>query len=83
MQRFCDLIFEDGRSEWRERAFRLLFRGFNFRGLPVNRENWIPQKFLAIQYACINIELHAIFGIYTCRYIMWLCQSIMNIDISH
>ena len=37
----------------RENAFRLLFRGFNFRGLPVNRENrenWIPPKFPAILY---------------------------------
>ena len=38
--------------------FRLLFRGFNFRGLPVNRENrenWIPRKFPAIRYIhCVN-----------------------------
>ena len=55
MQRFRDLIFEDGRSEYNIAssyicAFRLLFRGFNFRGLPVNRENrenWIPRKFPA------------------------------------
>ena len=30
--------------------FRLLFRGFNFCGLPVNCENWITRKFLAIRY---------------------------------
>ena len=35
----------------RERAFRLLFRGFNFRGLPVNRENGIPRKFPAIRHS--------------------------------
>ena len=56
MQRFRDLIFEDGRSEYYSEyvcAFRLLFHGFNFRGLPVNREyseNWIPRKFPAIRY---------------------------------
>ena len=27
---------------WRWRAFRLLFRGFNFRGSPVNRKNFRP-----------------------------------------
>ena len=31
MQRFRDLIFDDGRSEKQECVFRLLFRGFNFR----------------------------------------------------
>ena len=62
MQRFRDLIFEDGRSEYYSEyicAFRLLFRGFNFRGLPVNREyreNWIPRKFPAIRYN-VNINL--------------------------
>ena len=35
------------------KCVKVLFRGFNFCGLPVNcenRENWIPQKFPAIQY---------------------------------
>ena len=56
MQRFRDLIFADGHSGQRECAFRLLFYGFNFRGLPVNCENWIPRKLLAIQYV-FNIRI--------------------------
>ena len=35
-------------------AFDFLFRGFNFRGSTVireNRENWIPRKFPAIRYS--------------------------------
>ena len=34
-----------------------LFRGFNFRGSPVNRENrenWLPRKFPAIRYLAIS-----------------------------
>ena len=33
----------------RELTCRLLYRGFNFDGLPINRENWTPQKFPAIR----------------------------------
>ena len=39
----------------RECAFRLLFRGFNFHGLPVNRENWIPRKLPAILHVYIAV----------------------------
>ena len=35
----------------RELACRHLFRGLNFRGLPINRENWTPRKFPAIRYS--------------------------------
>ena len=37
----------------RKLSYRFLFCGFNFRGLPINRENrenWTPRKFPAIQY---------------------------------
>ena len=40
-------------TQSRELAYRFLFRGFNFRGLPINRENrenWTPRKFPAIRY---------------------------------
>ena len=36
----------------RKLAYRFLFCGFNFRGLPINRENrenWTPRKFPAIR----------------------------------
>ena len=38
MQRFRDLIFVDGCSGEQECALMILFRRFNFCGLPVNRE---------------------------------------------
>ena len=38
-------------STSQECAFRLFISQiYNFRGSPVNRENWLPQKFLAIRY---------------------------------
>ena len=47
MQRLRDVFFRG----WTCRIARikLLFRGFNFRGLPVNRENLIARKFPAIR----------------------------------
>ena len=46
-------IFVDGRSELRECAFRLLFRGFNFRGLPINRELAINRGLHTIIACCL------------------------------
>ena len=59
LQRFRDLIFTDGLSSIKNMRSSFSFRGFNFRGLPVNRENrenWIPRKFPAIRY---SVEIYA------------------------
>ena len=68
----------------RERAFRLLFRGFNFRGLPVNRENGIPRKFPAIRHSevatCNTFRLLIYISVYLISKLVHVGQTGITVE---